>query len=335
MRAILSNAPGGPETLVLADTPEPVPGPDQVLIAVRAAGVNFSDTLIIQDKYQVKPPRPFSPGGEASGIVKAIGVGVTHVQPGDRVIGHALYGAMAEYFLVEANACFKIPDAMPFDEGAGLITTYASALYALKDRAALKAGESLLVLGASGGMGVAAIELGKAMGARVIAGASTPEKMEFAISKGADTGICYPSDSTLSKYEQKAFSDAIKGDTGGDGVDVVYDPVGGDYAEPALRATAWEGRYLTLGYAAGIPRMPLNLCLLKGVSIIGVGFGGFMEKDPQAGRRNIEMLIEFYAGGKIRPHVQGHFALAQTADALRALIERKVQGKAVVMMDAQ
>ena len=333
MRAILSDAPGGPESLRLGEALDPVAGPGEVLMTVKAAGVNFADTLIIQDKYQIKPQRPFSPGCEASGIVKAIGAGVETLRVGDRVMAHGFFGALAALFCVKAHNCFKIPNSMPFDEAAGLITTYASALYALQDRGNLKLGETLLVLGAAGGMGIAAVELGKAMGARVIAAASTEEKVAFAKTKGADVGIRYPPGPGLSKDEQRAFSVAIKTQTNGEGADVVYDPVGGDYAEPALRATAWAGRFLTLGYAAGIPRIPLNLCLLKGSQIIGVGMGGFMQKDPDGNVRNVTRLLEFYTEGRIRPHVQKRFSLGQASEALQALSDRSAQGKIVVIVD--
>ncbi|HEY0435835.1 MAG TPA: NADPH:quinone oxidoreductase family protein, partial [Phenylobacterium sp.] len=254
MKALLSKAVGGPETLVLEDLPSPEAKPGWAVVSVKAVGVNFPDTLIIEDRYQFKPARPFAPGGEISGIVKAVGEGVTNVKPGDRVLGNTGWGGMAEELALEAHRLIPIPDAMPFDEAAAFIMTYGTSHYALKWRGRLQPGESLLVLGAAGGVGLSAVELGKAMGARVIAACSTQEKVDLAMAHGADAGVVYPT-GALDRDQQRALSEAFKAACGGD-VDVIYDGVGGDYAEPALRAMAWEGRYLVVGFPAGIPRIP-------------------------------------------------------------------------------
>lgn len=250
MKAVLSKTVGGPETLVIEDVPVPAPGKNQVLIQVKACGVNYPDVLIIQDMYQFKPPRPFSPGGEVSGIVSAVGEGVSHVKAGDRVLASTGNGGMAEYCLAAAHGVMPIPDGMPFDEAAAFLMTYGTSYYALKDRADPKPGEKLLVLGAAGGVGIAAVELGKAMGLEVIAAASSQEKVDFCLGKGADKGLVYPRE--LDKDAQKKFAEDIKAVSGG-GVDIVYDGVGGNYAEPAVRAMNWEGRFLVIGFPAGIP----------------------------------------------------------------------------------
>ncbi|HEY0799781.1 MAG TPA: NADPH:quinone oxidoreductase family protein, partial [Steroidobacteraceae bacterium] len=269
MKALLSRRPGGPETLVLEEVPDPEPGRGEVRISVRAVGVNFPDLLIIQDLYQIKPPRPFAPGGELSGVVDVVGEGVTNVKAGDRVLVSPVRSAMAEKAVGNANNCWKIPDAMPFDEAAALLLTYGTSQHALKDRAQLRAGETLLVLGAGGGVGLAAVELGKAMGARVIAAASSPEKLALAREHGADDGVQYPAGS-LDKNAARAVTDSFKAACGADGAHVIYDAVGGDYSEAALRAIAWQGRHLVVGFPAGIPKLPLNLPLLKGCQIVGV-----------------------------------------------------------------
>jgi NADPH2:quinone reductase len=330
MKALLSTAAGGPETLVLADLPEPEVGPGDVLIDVKAVGVNFPDSLIIQDKYQFKPPRPFAPGGEVSGVVAAVGPAVTTFKPGDRVLGSAGWGGMAERIALNAGRCMKIPEEMPFDEASAFLMTYGTSQYALKQRAALKPGETLLILGAAGGVGVAATELGKAMGARVIAAVSTQEKADFAKACGADDAILYPArlDET-DKAATKALADAFK-QAGGGGVDVVYDAVGGAYAECALRAMNWEGRFLVIGFPAGIPKIPLNLTLLKNCQIVGVFWGAFTAREPEAHEANIAELFRLYLDGKIRPRVSAHFPLENGADAIRWLADRKATGKIVV-----
>ncbi len=330
MKALLSKTVGGPETLVLEDVPAPVAGPGEVLVDVKAVGVNFPDVLMIKDMYQFKPPRPFSPGGELAGVIAAVGAGVTNVKPGDRVMGSSGSGGMAEQVVLGASRVRKFPDAMPFDHAAALLMTYGTSHYALKDRAFMKPGESLLVLGAAGGVGIAAVELGKAMGAKVIAAASTQEKVDFAISCGADAGIVYPA--TLTDDDRaaaKAFSEAIK-TAGGGGVDVIYDAVGGAYAEPSLRAMNWDGRYLVIGFPAGIPKIPLNLTLLKSCQIVGVFWGAAVARDPAGNEANIAELFDLYAKGKIKPRVSASFPLERGGEAIAHLADRKAQGKVVV-----
>lgn len=330
MKALFSTAPGGPETLKLIDAPSPVAGKGEVVIEVKAVGVNFPDVLIIKDMYQFKPDRPFAPGGEVSGVVKSVGEGVTTLKPGDRVLGSTGWGGMAEELALAAGRVRKIPDAMPFDEAAAFLMTYGTSYYALKDRGAIKPGESLLVLGAAGGVGIAAVELGKAMGAKVIAAASTQEKVDFAKAAGADEGIVYPT--VLDEDDRgatKALSEAFKA-AGGGGVDVVYDAVGGAYAEPALRAMNWEGRFLVIGFPAGIPKIPLNLTLLKSCQIVGVFWGAAVARDPKANDQNVAELFDLYAKGKIKPRVSAHFPLERGGEAIQHLADRKVQGKVVV-----
>ncbi len=330
MKALFSTAPGGPETLVLTDAPAPVAGPGEVVVSVKAVGVNFPDVLIIKDMYQFKPERPFAPGGEIAGVVKSVGEGVTTLKTGDRVIGSTGWGGMAEELALNANRVRKIPDAMPYDEAAAFLMTYGTSHYALKDRAHIKPGESLLVLGAAGGVGIAAVELGKAMGAKVIAAASTQEKVDFAKACGADEGIVYPAKlDEDDRAATKALSEAFKA-AGGGGVDVIYDAVGGAYAEPALRAMNWEGRFLVIGFPAGIPKIPLNLTLLKSCQVVGVFWGAFVARDPKANEANVAELFDLYAKGKIKPRVSAHFPLARGAEAIQHLADRKVQGKVVV-----
>ena len=328
MKAILSKAPGGPETLVLEDIPAPDAGKGEVVLEVKAIGVNFPDSLIIQDLYQFKPERPFSPGGEVSGVVKSVGEGVTNLKVGDRVIGSTGWGGMREEVAVHAGRCIPIPNEMPFDEAAALIMTYGTSHYALNDRADPKPGEKLLALGAAGGVGIAAVELGKAMGLEVIAAASSQEKVDFCLSKGADKGLVYER-GALDRGQQKEFSNQIKEVSGG-GVDIIYDGVGGDYAEPALRAMNWEGRFLVIGFPAGIPKLPLNLTLLKSCDVRGVFWGAFVARNPERNAQHIAELFQFYRDGKIKPHVSGHYPLERAADAITELIERRAQGKVVV-----
>jgi NADPH2:quinone reductase len=332
MKALLSKEVGGPETLVLEDLPSPTPKPGFAVISVKAIGVNYPDVLIIEDKYQFKPARPFAPGGEVSGIVKEVGEGVTHVKPGDRVLGNTGWGGMAEELALEASRLIKIPDAMPFDEAAAFIMTYGTSYYALKDRGHLKPGESLLVLGAAGGVGLAAVELGKAMGARVIAAASSEEKVALAVGHGAESGVVYPM-GPFDRDGQKALADLFKGAVGPTGVDLIYDGVGGDYAEASLRSMAWEGRFLVVGFPAGIPRIPLNLALLKGCDIVGVFWGTAVARDPAGHQRNVKELLALYAEGKIKPHVSEHFPLSRAGEAIAHLASRKAMGKVVVTVD--
>lgn len=332
MKAMLSKEAGGPETLVLEEMPMPEPGKKQVLIKVHAAGVNFPDTLIIQDLYQVKPPRPFAPGGEIAGEITAVGEGVTGFAVGDRVLGMTGFGGFATHVAADAARVIKIPDDMPYDEAACFVLTYGTSHHGLKDRAAIQPGESLLILGAAGGVGAAAIELGKAAGARVIAAVSSEEKAQFCRDLGADETLIYSRDMS-DRAAQKEFSAQIKTLAGGDGVDVVYDAVGGDYAEPAVRALAWKGRYLVVGFPAGIPKIPLNLTLLKGCQIVGVFWGAHTVREPANHAENMGDLFHLYGEGKIKPRVSASYPLAQAGEALQLLQDRKVLGKVVVTID--
>ena len=332
MKALLSTQVGGPETLVLEDIPSPEAAPGCAVVSVKACGVNYPDVLIIEDRYQFKPPRPFSPGSEISGVVKAVGEGVTNLEPGDRVLGNTGSGGMREEMLIEASRLVPIPDSMPYDEAAAFLMTYGTSYYALKDRGRLRSGESLLVLGAAGGVGLAAVELGKAMGARVIAAASSREKVDLAIAHGAESGVVYPH-GPFDRDGQKALADLFKQACGPNGADVIYDGVGGDYAEASLRSIAWEGRFLVVGFPAGIPRLPLNLTLLKSCQVVGVFWGAAVARDAAAHQRNVKELVDLYAAGKIRPHVSEHFPLSRAGEAIAHLASRKALGKVVVMMD--
>jgi len=332
MKALLSKAVGGPDTLVLDDLPSPEARPGHAVISVKACGVNYPDVLIIEDKYQFKPARPFAPGGEVSGVVKALGEGVSHLKVGQRVLGNTGWGGMAEEMALEAARLIPIPDAMPFDTAAAFIMTYGTSYYGLKDRGHLKPGETLLVLGAAGGVGLAAVELGKAMGAKVIAAASSQEKVALAIKHGADLGVVYPQ-GPFDKDGAKALANLFKEACGEHGADVIYDGVGGDYAEASLRCMAWEGRFLVIGFPAGIPRIPLNLALLKGCDIVGVFWGSAVTRDPKAHQQNVKELFELYDAGKIKPYVSEHFPLAQAGEAIKHLASRKAMGKVVVTME--
>ena len=333
MKALLSKAVGGPDTLVLEDVPSPEAKPGFAVVSVKAVGVNFPDVLIIEDKYQFKPARPFSPGGEISGVVKSVGEGVTHIKVGDRVLGNTGWGGMAEELALEAARLVKIPDAMPFDDAAAFIMTYGTSYHALKDRADLQPGQTLLVLGAAGGVGLAAVELGKQMGARVIAAASSQEKVDLCLAHGADAGVVYGR-GPFDREGQKQLSEQFKTACGAAGADVIYDAIGGDYAEPALRSIAWEGKYLVVGFAAGdIPKIPLNLALLKGCDIVGVFWGAWVGKNPARHQQSVAELLAMYAAGKIKPHVSGRFPLAKAADAIRHLASRQAMGKVVVTID--
>jgi len=331
MKAIVSKSVGGPETLTLEDVPEPQPAADEVRITVHACGVNYPDTLMILDKYQFKPERPFSPGGEVAGTIDAVGSAVKAYAPGDKVIAMTGWGGMAEKVVTKAGKCLPIPPQMPFDEAAAFIFTYGTSYYALKQRAALKAGQSLLVLGAAGGVGLAAVELGVAMGARVIAAASTQEKVDLAMRHGASAGVVYPV-GALDRDAAKALSNEFKAQCGADGADVIYDAVGGDYAEAALRAIAWDGRFLVVGFPAGIPRIPLNLTLLKGCEIVGVFWGSFTEREPKENLQNGRELVELYAAGKIKPFISARYPLASAGQAISDLAERRAMGKVIVTM---
>jgi NADPH2:quinone reductase len=322
MKALLCKAYGTPDDLVIEDIADPVAGPGEAVVRVEAAALNFFDTLIIAGKYQTKPAMPFSPAAEFAGVVESLGAGVTGVKSGDRVLGYLGYGAARERVAVRADRLVPIPDALDFDRAAGLCVTYGTTLHALKDRGHLRAGETLAVLGASGGVGLAAVELGKLMGARVIACASSDDKLAFAKKHGADDGINYARDD---------LKEALRRATGGKGADVIYDPVGGPYAEPALRAIAWQGRFLVIGFAAGeIPKIPLNLALLKGCDIVGVFWGAFIERDPGGHRANTRQILDWAGSGKLSAHVQAIYPLADAASALKALAARKVMGKIVL-----
>ncbi len=332
MKALLSLAPGPAETLVLKEIPDPVPGPTQVVVRVQACGVNYPDALHLEDRYQVKLPRPFSPGGEVCGIVASVGAAVRDLSVGDKVIGRCGSGGMAQKLAIDADRCVAIPAEASSVEAAALVYTYATDYYALVDRAALKAGETMLVLGAAGGVGSAAIDLGKALGARVVAAASSPEKLAFAMSCGADDGIVYPG-SLEDKDAQKAFANALKALVGPGGADVVFDPVGGAYSEPALRAIARYGRHLIIGFTAGIPRLPTNLILLKVCQVVGVDWRDLTENQPQDNARNVREVVRLWQAGRIRPRVSRTFTLAQAPEALHLIGHRGALGKLVVTID--
>ena len=323
MRAWLARRFGPPATLAVEDIPSPEPGAGEVRVRIHAAGVNFPDSLIIENKYQIKPPLPFTPGGELAGVVDAVGTGVTRFAPGQKVIGFTGWGAFAEEAVVPQERLVPMPDGMPFDVAGSFLMTYGTCWHALKDRGQLAAGETVLVLGGAGGIGIAAIEIAKALGARVFAAASSPEKLRTCREHGADETI---------DYEREDLRERIKALTGGRGVDVVVDPVGGRYAEPALRSTGWRGRYLVIGFAAGdIPKIALNLVLLKGSAIVGVFWGDFLKREPAQGERDVQELFALYREGRIRPLVSAHYPLEQAAEALAALTTRRAQGKVVIM----
>lgn len=322
MKAVLCSRYCGPDDLELTDIPDPVAAPGQAVIAIKAAALNFFDLLMIQGKYQIKPPFPFSPAAEVAGVVESVGTGVSNLKPGDRVIASCGYNGAREKIALPAEAIVKIPDALDFNRAAGIIITYGTALHALEDRASPKPGETLAVLGAAGGTGLAACELGKLLDLKVIACASSEEKLAFAKEHGADIGLNYAKDD---------LKEGLKQLTGGKGVDIVFDPVGGSFTEAALRAIAWEGRFLVIGFAAGdIPKMPLNLALLKGCDIRGVFWGAWTKINPAKNRANLEKLVRWAAEGKISSHVDRTFPLAQTADALKVLAGRKAMGKVIL-----
>ncbi|MBX3528319.1 MAG: NADPH:quinone oxidoreductase family protein [Rhodoblastus sp.] len=331
MKAVISREVGGPETLRLEDLPDPQARPGQVVVDVKACGVNYPDALIIRDMYQFKPERPFSPGGEISGVISAVGEGVSGLKAGDRILSSCGWGGMSEKVAVDATRVVKIPDSMPYDEAAAFLMTYGTSHHALKDRAKLKAGETLLVLGAAGGVGIAAVELGKAMGARVIAAVSSQEKADFCKKHVADEAIVYPA-GPFDKAGTKALADLFKKACGPNGADVIYDPVGGDYAEASLRAIAWEGRFLVVGFPAGIPKLPLNLTLLKGCDVLGIFWGDFVRRFPERHQQNLREMMDLYAHGKIRPYVSESFPLEKAGAAIDWLSSRKAMGKVVVTM---
>lgn len=322
MKAVLCKAYGPPESMVVEDLPDPVPGAGEVLVRVRAVGLNFFDNLIIRNMYQVKPALPFSPGAEYAGTVAALGEGVTGLKVGDRVMGNASHGAARTHLVVPASALAPIPEGLSDAQAAGMIITYGTTIHALKDRAQLKPGETLAVLGAAGGVGLAAVEIGKAMGATVIACASSDDKLAFCRERGADLTINYATDDLKEKLREL---------TGGKGVDVIYDPVGDKYAEPALRSIAWEGRFLVIGFAGGeIPKIPLNLTLLKGCDIRGVFWGSFAQRNPEANRRNLMQVGQWAAEGKLSLHVHATFPLEKFAEAIGELTSRRARGKVIL-----
>lgn len=323
MKAVICKAFGGPENLAVEYVETPTPQPDEIIISVKAAALNFFDNLLIRGKYQYRPEPPFSPSAEAAGVVTEIGGNVQTFKPGDRVMAYAIYGCAREIVSVPEHKAVKLPDALPFEEAAGLTVTYGTTLHALKDRAMLQPGETLAILGASGGVGQAAIEIGKVMGARVIAGASSDDKLSFCRDMGADETINYTSQDL--KAELKRLTD-------GKGADVVYDAIGGRFSEQALRATAWKGRFLVIGFAAGeIPKIPLNLVLLKGCQVVGVFWGDHTEREPERHRENMQTLVNWCSEGKIKPHIHKVYRFEETAEALQAIASRQVKGKAIIV----
>lgn len=330
MRGLLSKAPGGPDTLELTDLPDPVAGPGQVVIAVRACAVNYPDVLIIEDKYQFRPTRPFAPGGEVAGVIDAIGDGVTGWAVGDRVVAVIGHGGMVGNVAVPAAALHRLPPDRSFEEGAALLLTYATAIHALVDRGRIVAGDTLLVLGAAGGVGLAAIELGKAFGARVIAAVSSEEKAAAARAAGADDTIVYDR-GPFDRDGTRALAERFKAAVGSNGANVIFDPVGGDYAEPALRSIAWAGRYLVVGFPAGIPKLPLNLTLLKSCDVCGVFWGAFAARDAAANVAHVATLFRLWDEGRIAPRVTATYPLAEGGRAIARMAAREAIGKLVVV----
>jgi NADPH2:quinone reductase len=324
MRAIVCRELGSADALAVEDVEDPRPGPGEALVEVHAAGLNFPDTLVISGGYQHRPDLPFIPGGEAAGVVVEVGEGVDKIRPGDRVISMGMLGAFAEKLCRPAGELIRMPDGMPFETGAGFLVTYGTSYFALKQRAGLQPGETLLVLGAAGGVGLAAVDLGSAMGATVIAAASTEEKLDLACRTGASMRI---------NYSREPVKETVKSLTEGRGVDVVYDPVGGELSEQALRATGWNGRFLVVGFAAGsIPKIPLNLPLLKNNAVVGVMYGPWTQRDPAGAQQNIAELLELYSNGKLRPQTTQLFELEQYREAFETLTGRRAQGKVVFRM---
>jgi NADPH2:quinone reductase len=323
MKAVVCQNWGPPDSLIVAEQADLSAGPGQVVVDIKAAGVNFPDVLIIQNLYQFKPELPFTPGSELSGVISSVGEGVTHYKPGDRVIAFIGHGAFAQQAVVPVANLMPMPPGMDFDTAAAITLTYGTSYHAVQDRAQLQAGETMLVLGAAGGVGLAAIDIGKALGARVIAAASSDEKLAVCKDHGADV---------LINYSTEDLREAIKQATGGKGPDVIYDPVGGDYSEAAFRSIGWRGRYLVVGFANGaIPKLPLNLTLLKGASLVGVFWGEFAKREPKANLAAMRQLMQWLGEGKIRPHISQRYALAETKQALKDIAARKVTGKVVIL----
>ncbi|MHA7776174.1 NADPH:quinone oxidoreductase family protein [Roseibium sp. M-1] len=324
MKACLCTSYGPPSDLVIKDIAEPIAGPGEVVVRVKACALNFFDTLIIRGKYQYKPEMPFSPSAEFAGLVETVGEGVTEFAAGDRVMGYMRCGAAREKVAVREIDLVRLPEEVGFETAAGLSVTYGTTLHAYRDRAALQAGETVAVLGASGGVGQAAVEIADLLGAKVIACASSEEKLAFARSLGAELTV---------DYSRQPLKETLKELTGGRGVDVVYDPVGGDLSEQALRATAWEGRFLVIGFAAGdIPKIPLNLVMLKGCDIRGVFWGAALERDPEGHRANMAELLDWVRAGKLKPHIHAVYPLEEIAAALEEIAARRVQGKVIVRL---
>ena len=331
MKALLSHEPGPPETLRLSDVPEPSAGRGELLVRVRACAINYPDVLIIEDKYQFRPPRPFAPGGEVAGEVVETGEGVADWQVGDRLIAVTGHGGLAEKVTVPAQAAYRLPPERSYEEGAALLLTYATAIHALVDRGRIKAKDLLVVLGAGGGVGLAAVEIGKARGAWVLACASSEEKCAAARDAGADASLKYPADLS-DRDAQKRFAQDLKDVVGGNGAQVILDPVGGDYAEPALRAIGWEGRYLVVGFPAGIPKLPLNLTLLKSCDVCGVFWGAFAARDPEANAAHVAELFRLWDQGRISPKVSATYPLQRAGEAIAAMAARLAIGKLVVKL---
>jgi len=329
MKALLSHAPGGPETLRLDEIPDPSPGAGELLVSVRACSINYPDVLIVEDKYQLKPPRPFAPGSEIAGEVEAVGEGVEGWSPGDPLIAATGYGGLVEKIVIPAARAIPLPAERSFAEGSALLLTYATAIHALVDRGRLEAGQTLLVLGAAGGVGISAVEISKALGAKVIAAASSEEKAQAPREAGADEAIVYPAGGADPKALSQLFKDAV----GADGADVILDPVGGDYAEAALRSIAWGGRFLVVGFPAGIPKLPLNLTLLKACDVCGVFWGAFVARDPGRNAEHVQQLFDWWSEGKIAPKISATYPLERGGEAIAALRDRKAIGKLVVTIE--
>lgn len=329
MKALLSQTVGGPETLVLCDMPDLVPGPGQVVVAVKACSINFPDTLMIRDLYQFKPVRPYAPGGEIAGVISALGEGVEGWQVGDRVIGMIGHGGLATQAVVEQGRLFALPDGVGFDAGASLLMTYGTNYHGLVDRGHIKPGDVVLVLGAAGGVGLSAVELAKAFGARVIAAVSSAEKAALAREAGADDVVIYGR-APFDKAQSKALAEAFKAACGPNGANIIYDVVGGDYSEPALRSIAWEGRFLVVGFPAGIARLPLNLTLLKSCDVCGVFWGAFTAREPARFKAQVADLFAMLKDGRIAPRIYARYSLERGADAIASLESRQAVGKVVV-----
>jgi len=332
MKALRTHAIGGPDTLTLDDVSDPVAEPGQVVVRVHACAINFPDTLIIRDLYQVRPQRPFAPGTEVAGVIESVGKDVSGWQAGDRIVAITGHGGLSEKVAIPTSRLFRLPASVDFEAGASLLMTYGTCIHALKDRGRITAGNTVLVLGAAGGVGLAAVELAKAFGARVVAAVSSPEKAAFAREAGADETVVYDR-APFDKAQSRALADAFKAACGPDGADIVFDIVGGDYSEPAVRAIAWEGRFLVVGFAAGIAKLPLNLTLLKACDVRGVFWGAFGAREPARLAAEVEELFALLEAGRIRPRILARYPLARAGEAIALLESRQAMGKVVVVMD--